>query len=366
MRPHSDLRPTQAEFARELGLDDAVLASDLYIASGGLITLGRAALDVAARTAMPIDVSSTSFADYVAAKAPDFAVGASANDLWVAAVLSHLGVFTRQTGLMALSSIAGEVAGDVDLRDPEGTLMRLRLDGILIPVGAEGPPNALHVPTLLAAKLRRDLSVDTDEDSLVGALVDALVDHLESSHQVDPPVLAETLSLTRRAGLWSQLSRIGESVGLPMFLLAPRQTCSAFGCLPAAALNAAPELSFLSELTDDVLDRSANGLTPAEVRGFVVEETRAGRLRQYFPDAPPGDADGISTDSKKGRGTVSTVRQMMAMAQSGDHLGAATLGRARAGEAKAARARSVIGLFTAIAHFHAAQFQRALSLLHDI
>lgn len=386
MRPHSDLSPTQEDFARELGLTDADFAAELFIASGGRLSLGRTAVEVATRTTMPVDFASPSFADYVAGLTPGFGIGASAGDEWVAAVLSHLGVFTKQTALLALSAMRPEAIGNVDLRDPEGILMRLRLDGVIVATGAASRPQALRVPALLAAKLRHDLRTRTDEDSVVRALVEALTDHLENSQQVDPGMLAEVLDLARRAGLWPQLSRIGETVGLPMFLLASRETCSAFGHLPVAALQAEPELWFFSMLTDDVLDRSTNGLTPSEVQGILVEETRAGRLRQYFPtgtthgDPPPGTAphttavngapaDGMvldtGTPARRG-GSLGIVRRMLTLALAGDHSQAAALGKSWSDDGTPRRAQVVIRLLTAISLFHAAQFQRALSLLYEI
>lgn len=391
MRPHSDQSPTQEDFTRELGLTDAEFAAELFTASGGRLSLSRTAVDVAARTTMPVDFASPSFADYVAGLTPDFGIGASAGDAWVAAVLSHLRVFTKQTALLALSAMSPEAIGNVDLRDSEGILMRLRLEGVLVPTGTVSRPQALQVPALLAAKLRHDLRARTDEDSVVAALVVALIDHMENSQQVDPEILAEALVLARRAGLWFQLGRIGESVGLPMFLVAPREACSAFGHLPVAALQAEPELGFLSMLTDDVLDRSTNGLTPDEVRGILVEETRAGRLRQYFPAsatredplarsahdagspqldngddaAVGGTAFATGAPAHRG-GSIGIVRQMLTFGLAGDHAQAAALGKSWGDDGAPRRTQLLIRLLTAVSLFHAAEFQRSLSLLYEI
>lgn len=380
-----------AEFARALGLHDPEFAARLHSAAGGSLSLGRTAVEAAASVDFAVDLTSRSFADYVAALAPDHALELSAADVWVATVLAHLGAFTQQTALLALTSVGS--APNAELWDAEGILMRLRMAGVIVPAEEVDGGRYLRVPALLAALLRRDVPAE-DEAGLVARLVAVLNDHLESAETVEGPILSDILTLSRRAGLWHELARVSESVGLPMFLLTPSAACTAFAGLPAEALRAEPDLGLHSLLTEDVLARlggtiGARGdgaIGDDQLRQAIVLETRKGRMYELFlasdrhedrkdttdsADAS-GSADGadapggVDRTAEDGVTPLAAVREMTALAAAGRHADAVEFGlgvRVRPG---ARRTQLIIRLLTAISAFHDGRYSTSLSLLHDI
>ncbi|NJC55946.1 response regulator transcription factor [Brevibacterium marinum] len=405
-----------SEFARELGLEEGIMATELFAASGGRLSLGRAAVGViggvfagedASELSVSHDVASSSFADHVAGLAPRLDLGLAQADTCQAAVLSHLGVFTRQTALLVVAMVGSRMAGEMSLRDPEGLLMRLRLEGILVSVDTDDERKLYRIPNLIAGALRRELSKRPAAPSLIAALVSGLADHVENAQIVDAHILDDVLTLARKFEQWSQLARVQESVGLPMFLIAPRATCRAFGHLPTQALVAAPDLRFLAALTDDVLDRLANGSSGADIRDVVVEETRAGRMRAFFPGpgdrgttsprtgpgpSQPSELDGEPVDlhqtgaghlpqagaghvpqaaghllgESAEEGFISTLARLVALTRDERHDEAASLGLAWSAEPHGRWAQMVVRLLTAISLFHSSQFRRSVSILSEL
>lgn len=407
--PASVVAKSPGVFALELGLEDDSAAAGLFAACGGRLELGEVAAaamaDAAAgggawATANVLDeVDSTSFADYVASLAPQIDLGVSESDECLAAVLSYLSIFTRQTALMVVSVAGPRVDGDLGFREPEGVLMRLRMAGMLVLVHADDERKTYRIPSLIAGYLRLQMARLSISSSLIIALVAALADHLESSQVVDAHILDDALTLGRKFGQWQQLARIQESVGLPMFLIAPHAVCTAFGHLPAQALAAVPELGFLANLTDDVLDRLANGSSGEAIRTVVTQETRAGKMRAFFPgyydrernsgfhppvsqtnrepiDEDPHAEPPTSLESTaqaqlslvdSGRADfISTLGRIVALNRGGRHEEAASIGLAWSSQKHGRWAQLVVRLLTAISLFHCAQFRRSVSILGEI
>ncbi|RAF53755.1 hypothetical protein DN546_37250, partial [Burkholderia multivorans] len=152
---------TTADFADALGVADQEFAAELLSASGGDLVLGRTAVEAAASADFAVDLSSRSFADYVASLAPAPALDLSTADVWVARVLARLSSFTEQTALLALTSVPAGV--ETELWDAEGVLMRLRMAGVIVADGESGGRRYLRVPPLLAAAFRRDVAPTEEE-----------------------------------------------------------------------------------------------------------------------------------------------------------------------------------------------------------
>ena len=347
---------TFEDFARELGLNDPVFAAELFSASGGSLSLGKTAVESASLADFIVDLESASFADYVAARSSTLTLGISDRDERAAAVLAHLSPFTNQTALLALSALVSDGEVGIGAQDPDGILLRLRMSGVLVPDGGSGPARRLKIPILIAAKLRHDLAADPSSAEVILELVSVLVTHLEEAANPDVGVLADALVLSRRAGLWSALSRIRDAGGLPMFLLTPRAACIAFGHLPSAARNADPGLGFFAALADDVMDEAADDPSPERIRSAVIAETGPGKMRLRLP------ALGEMIQG----GYIETLRRMIGLQGEGRHGEAAALGSAESTAMRTTRARLVIRLLTAISLFHAAQPRHAVSILHDI
>lgn len=376
---------TTADFAAALGLDDEAFAAALLSASGGDLVLGRTAALAAANADFAVDLSSRSFADYVAALAPAPALDLSTADVWVATVLAHLGSFTEQTALLALSSAPASV--EPELWDAEGVLMRLRMAGVIAADGESDGRRYLRVPPLLAASFRRALD-PAEEAGLISRLVTVLNDHLEGTEAIEPAILSDVLTLARRAGLWHELVRLSESIGLPMFLLTPASASTAFAGMPAEALRAEPELGLLSRLTEDVLsrlgggvgDRPGGAIGEEELRDAVTAETRQGRMRELFVaagSAPqvPGADDGGSPgegppDSARGGAAAATpfetIRAITELAAAGRHAEAVDLGLSARVRPGAKRAQLTIRLLTAISAVHDSRLSKALAILHEV
>lgn len=367
-------------FMRSLGLKDAVWSQQLLSASGGDLVLGRTAVEAAASADFAVDLSSRSFADYVASLAPAPALELSTADVWVARVLAHLSSFTEQTALLALTSVPAGV--ETELWDAEGVLMRLRMAGVIVADGESGGRRYLRVPSLLAAAFRRDVD-PTEEEGLISRLVAVLNDHLESAEAVEPAILSDVLTLARRAGLWHDLLRLSESIGLPMFLLTPASACMAFAGLPAEALRAEPELGLLSRLAEDVLGRLGGGvgegtIREEELREAVAAETRQGRMRELFvssgtaasvrPDDEPekARANGHPAPESDAAGPLETIRAIAELAAAGRHAEAVELGLSARVRPGARRAQLTIRLLTAISAVHDSRLSKALSILHDV
>lgn len=369
------------ELAGELGLDSetlpgfvrncpsmtaAELAVSLHYATGGWVELARTVLDIAQQTALPNDVTSTSFADYVAALSPRLELGLTGRDEWVATVLSHLSSFSKQTAVLALSSIDVEAAGGIRLHDAEGVLMRLQMAGILVAAEEQSGRKHLRIPMFLAAVLRRDATAWETYPRLVADLVGALAGHLENSQVANQRVLSDVLGLARRSGLWSVLIRLQETFGLSMFLLEPRAVCGAYAGLPAEALTSEPELEVMYLLAEELVAHQENEITREAARDILVLETRAGQMGRFFSgDYPPGRSL-AEVDGERLLGGFGTIGRIIELAQSGQHASAASTGLNWSGGTGASRAHLVIRFLTSVSLFHSSEPQRALSILHEI
>lgn len=402
--PASGVAKSPGVFALELGLENDTAAAGLFAACGGHLELGQVAVAAVAGNAawssanMLEEADSTSFADYVASRVPQIDLGVTESDERLAAVLSYLSVFTRQTALMVVSMVGPQVDDDLGSREPEGVLMRLRLAGMLVLVQAEGERRTYRIPSLIAGYLRLRTTSGSASSTLPTALVAALADHLETSQVIDAHILEDALTLARKFEHWQALSRIQESVGLPMFLIAPRAACTAFGHLPAQALMTTPELGFFANLTDDVLDRLANGSSGEDIRVVMARETRAGRMRAFFPSfhdrersgnfrlptphrdhvfgaegasvVPMFDASAAERDDplmSSGRADfISTLSRIIALTREDRHEEASAIGLAWSSKKHGRWAQLVVRLLTAIGFFHCSQFRRSVSILSEI
>ncbi|MFC9442053.1 MULTISPECIES: helix-turn-helix transcriptional regulator [Brevibacterium] len=359
-----------AGFARELGLESDEFAAELFAASAGCLALGRIAAAAAARVDHSVDPTSRSFADYVAAQAPPLDLGLSAEDLWVATVLSHLGAFTERTALFALASVPPPADLGSGPPDPEGVLMRLRMSGVVADAGTDGGRRLLRVPALLAASLRRSAAAadsGSETAGLLTHLVPALVDHLETAEAIDAQVLADVLDLARRARHWDVLVRLADSVGLPMFLLAPQAACAAYGGLPPEAMTVEPDLALMARIAEDIIDLLGGDFDQARLQEALIGETRTGRLRELcflaVPDtAAPPQPQAIATEVGPG----SVLRDMSALVAAGRHSEAADLGLSARIRPGAKRAQLTIRLVAAICAFHDGDVARARAILHDV
>lgn len=368
---HPDRRRGPDEYARELGLADSDLTGTefdgvLYRASGGWTCLARTVLEIAARTELPEDVTSTSFADYVVGLAPRPDLELTVCDERAAAVLSHMTSFSKQVALLSLSSVSSAGLCDSSLRDSEGILMRLRMAGVLV-TGDDGfGRKHLFIPPLVAAALRRSAADWENHRAVIEDLVGALTDHLENSQAVSPQILADVVDLARRNGLWSVLVRLQEIFGLSMFLLAPRAVCEAYAGLPAQALDREPELVVMFQLADALATRQSGGITYEGTRTALSEDSQSGRMLRLFSDDRALGITPIANGPESSAGSFSMVRRILDLARAGDHAMAAEAGLHWSGEARSRRAELVIRLLTAISMFHSSEPRRALSVLHEI
>lgn len=350
--------------------DDSLTADELFDASGGFVSLARAAIDIAESTGLVDDVGSRSFADFVAVGTPMPEVGLAEDDQQAAVVLSHLfSSFTKSTALLALSSLRTESAELTVVRDPDGALMRLQMAGVLARSVAESGGKRLRVPTLLAGKLRQMASGDTESVNLVTDLVSTLVCHIESSRSVDEAILADVLTLARRNGQWHALGRLYGSLGLTVLLRAPQAACSAYAGLPKVALECEVELELLAQLTDQLQMQLREGVVTHEsMRRALVKETGPDRLSELLAERvvtslPASEGDGHPVAEA---GYHQMVRQLLALAQSGRHAEAALLGTAWANRSSAGQSRQVVRLLAAVSQYHASQPRKALAMLREI
>src|SRR5699024_9043139 len=139
-----------------------------------------------------------------------------------AAFLAQRSAVTETTALQALTAVADDRLGGLGIRDREGVSDRLRFSRVVTVVEDAAPRTPLKVQALHAAKRRRDLDSAAGAGPVVASLLDVLVEHMESTGILEAELLGDVLLLARSGGHWSQLLRIAEAVGVPMFLLAPR------------------------------------------------------------------------------------------------------------------------------------------------
>lgn len=348
----------------------------LFDASGGRVDLARTVVEVLRDQALPQDLSLTSFADYVAALAPPSTLGLSEPDHRVAALLSHLSGFTKRTALQAMASLPA-AARDGGIRDGESVLMRLRMAGVVVHAeahsevgiseargaGAGGDRNRLRVPGLLAARLRIDLAARADHEEIIERLVESLVEQLENAQAIDSDLLADALKLSRRSGLWTTLVKLQETFGLSMFLLVPRASCTAFTGLPVEALDAEPDLGFISQVAESLMEDLAEGIDRTAMRGALAALTHPGQMRKHFPGSASAIGGSVPANEVD---YFETLRGIVRLAGQGRHAEAAALGLAWSARSKGRRAHLVIRFLTAVSLFHSAQPHRALSILHEI
>jgi DNA-binding CsgD family transcriptional regulator len=368
-----DPRRSLEDFAAELGFFDmdpvdADLCGRLWTACAGRARFAESVLRAAADAGVTVDPDSASFSDWVVGLCPRVSLSLGPGDEAAAAVLAQLSAVTETTALQALTAVADDLLGGLGISDPEGVIDRLRSSGVVTVVEDEVRGTLLKVPTLLAAKLRRDL--DSAAGPVVASLLDVLVEHMESTGTLEAELLGDVLLLARSGGHWAQLLRIAEAVGIPMFLLAPRSSCTAFRLLPPRARAAGPGLEFFGTLAEDIAS-GADGCGADGIRAAAVAQTGPGLLRSRLPGAGAGIdsvdsiADVVGRWEQRGESLIA-IRSMIGLADAGRHVEAASVGMTAAPMVRSVRARSVIRLLTAIALHHAAEHRRALSILNEI
>lgn len=359
-----DPRRSHEDFASALGLvRPSLIGTDmsrrLWIACAGRVGFAASVLEVAAAANVPVEPESPSFADWAAGLCPRLRLSLGPGDETAAAVLAQLSAVSQSTAVRALTAVAGDLLGGNGISDSEGVIARLCSSGILSVDDSHG--RQLRVPILLAAKLRHDFRTDLGSVSVVDSLLEALIEHLESAGPQDAALLGDVLLLARRGSHWTQLLRVAEAVGLPVFLLAPREACTAFGLLPSGARAAESGLEFFGTLADDIASSAAE-LSPDGVRVVVAAQTGPGMLRSRLPGT---SSDNVCDGSEAG-GCIGAVQAMIGLADAGRHNDAAVLGLRTSATISSVRAKCVIRLLTAVALHHAAQSRRALSILHEI
>jgi len=370
-----DPRRSLEDFAAELGFFeadpvDADLCGRLWTACAGRARFAEAVLRAAADAGVTVDPDSASFSDWVVELCPRVSLSLGPGDEAAAAVLAQLSAVTETTALQALTAVADDLLGGLGISDPEGVIDRLRSSGVVTVVEDEVRGTLLKVPTLLAAKLRRDLDSAAGAGPVVASLLDVLVEHMESTGILEAELLGDVLLLARSGGHWSQLLRIAEAVGVPMFLLAPRSSCTAFRLLPPRARATGPGLEFFGTLAEDIAS-SADASSADGLRAAAVAQTGPGLLRSRLPgtgagvDSVDSIADEVGRWDQRGESLIA-IRSMIGLADAGRHVEAASVGMTAAPMVRSVRARSVIRLLTAIALHHAAEHRRALSMLNEI
>ncbi|MGJ5725779.1 LuxR C-terminal-related transcriptional regulator [Brevibacterium sp. H602] len=370
-----DPRLSLGDFIVELessgvGPVDSELCHLLWTECAGRARFAEAVLRAAATAGVTVDPGSAAFADWVVELCPRLSLELGAGDTAAASILAQLSAVSETTALRALTAVADDLLGGIGVNDPEGVLVRLHSSGILTRADDQVRGSLLQVPSLIAAKLRHELATTAGGGSAVAALLEVLIEHMESAGAVEPELLSDVLLLARHGGYWTQLLRVTEAVGIPMFLLTPRTACTAFRLLPPKIRANWPGLEFFGTLAEDI-DADSAAADPARIRAAAIRHTGPGLLRSRLPailgaSAPGEDEsgeirpDGLSVD------VVGTVRQMIGLADSGRHGDAAELGIRAAAKMPSVRGRSVVRLLTAIALHHATQSRRALSLLNEI
>ncbi|HLS33829.1 MAG TPA: hypothetical protein VK039_09590, partial [Brevibacterium sp.] len=328
-----DPRRSLEDFAAELGFFDmdpvdADLCGRLWTACAGRARFAESVLRAAADAGVTVDPDSASFSDWVVGLCPRVSLSLGPGDEAAAAVLAQLSAVTETTALQALTAVADDLLGGLGISDPEGVIDRLRSSGVVTVVEDEVRGTLLKVPTLLAAKLRRDL--DSAAGPVVASLLDVLIEHMESTGTLEAELLGDVLLLARGGGHWSQLLRIAEAVGIPMFLLAPRSSCTAFRLLPPRARAAGPGLEFFGTLAEDIAS-SADGCGADGIRAAAVAQTGPGLQRSRLPGAGAGIdsvdsiADVVGRWEQRGESLIA-IRSMIGLADAGRHVEAASVG----------------------------------------
>ncbi|SMX90929.1 response regulator transcription factor [Brevibacterium linens] len=369
-----DPRRDFGDFAVELdtvgiGSVDPELCHRLWTECAGRARFAEAVLRAAAAAGVSVDPESTAFADWVVELCPRLSLALGSGDTAAASVLAQLSAVSETTAVRALTAVADDLLGGIGIHDPEGVLIRLRSSGILTRFEDSARGTLLKVPTLIAAKLRHDLRAEVSAEPVVASLLDVLVDHMESAGLVEPELLSDVLLLARHGGHWSQLLRVCEAVGMPMFLLTPRTSCTVLRVLPLKARTSRPGLAFFGSLAEDITADAADD-SPARIRAAVIRHTGPGMLRSRLP-GKLGDSE-LNVEKEESRpgemlvDVIGTVWQLIRLADAGRHGEAAELGIRASAEMRSARARSVVRLLTAIALHHAAEPRRALSVLNEI
>ncbi|WP_413333201.1 response regulator transcription factor [Brevibacterium sp. GP-SGM9] len=348
---------------------DTDLCRRLWTECAGRARFAEAVLRAAAAAGVSVDPESSVFADWVVELCPRLSLALGSGDTAAASVLAQLSAVSETTAVRALTAVADDLLGGIGIHDPEGVLIRLRSSGILTRSEDSARGTLLQVPTLIAAKLRLDLRAEVGAASVVAALLEVLIEHMESAGMVEPELLGDVLLLARNGGHWSQLLRVCEAVGIPMFLLTPRTACTVLRVLPLKARTGRPGLEFFGTLADDITADAADD-TPARIRAAVIRHTGPGMLRSRLPgklgDSEPNVEEEEARPGETTVDAIGTVRQLIGLADSGRHDEAAEMGIRAAAKIRSVRARSVVRLLTAIALHHAAQPRRALSVLNEI
>lgn len=387
-----DPRRSQGDFLVELeasgtGPVDAELCKRLWVECAGRARFAAAVLGAAGSAGVPVEPETEAFADWVAELCPPLNLGLGAGDASAAAVLAQLSTMSETTALRVLTAVSDDLLGGTGIHDPESAVDRLEANGILIRMNDPQLGTRLQIPTLIAAKVRHDLAAKTGSGPVVASLLDVLIDHMESAGTVDADLLGDVLLLARHGGHWALLNRVTEAVGIPMFLLTPRTTCTAFRLLPPKIRVAWPILEFFGTLAEDIIS-AAPEMSPAGIRAAIVKTTGPGLLRPRlrgdsidddssfrsppdpFPSASacaePLQTAVESSPVRRPADFIGTVCTMIRLADAGRHGEAAELGRRAAETIRSARGRSIIRLLTAIAFHRTASPRRALSLLNEI
>lgn len=354
----------------ELRPVDTDLCHRLWIECAGRVRFAGAVLHAASVAGVSVDPESTAFADWVVELCPRVPLSLGPGDTAAASVLAQLSAVSEATAVRALTAVSDDLLGGVGISDPESVLFRLRSSGILTRVEDPARGSLLQVPTLIAAKLRHDLDTEVGAASVVAALLDVLIEQMESSGTAEPELLSDVLLLARHGGHWSQLMRVAEAVGIPMFLLTPQASCTAFRLLPLKVRTAWPGLEFYGALADDITADTADD-TPSRIQAAVIRQTGPGMLRSRLPGINNAlesfvEGDGDLRPDESQVDVIGIVRQLIGLADFGRHDEAAELGAYVAQKIRSARGRSIIRLLTAIALHHSAEPRRALSLLNEI
>ncbi len=370
-----DPRLSLGDFIVELeasgaGPADTDLCRRLWTECAGRARFAEAVLRAAAAAGVSVDPESSVFADWVVELCPRLSLALGSGDTVAASVLAQLSAVSETTAVRALTAVADYLLGGIGIHDPEGVLIRLLSSGILTRFEDSARGTLLQVPTLIAAKLRHDLRAEVGAAPVVADLLEVLIEHMESAGMVEPELLGDVLLLARHGGHWSQLLRVCEAVGIPMFLLTPRTACTVLRVLPVKARVGRPGLEFFGTLAEDITADAADD-TPARIRTAVVRHTGSGVLRSRLPgklgDSEPNvEAEEEARPGEKSVDVIGTVRQLIGLADAGRHDEAAEMGIRAAAKMRSVRARSVVRLLTAIALHHAAEPRRALSVLNEI
>src|SRR5699024_2557075 len=159
-------------------------------------------------------------------------------------------------------------------------------------------------------------------------------------------LLGDVLLLARSGGHWSQLLRIAEAVGVPMFLLAPRSSCTAFRLLPPRARATGPGLEFFGTLAEDIAS-SADASSADGLRAAAVARVGRGLQRARVRDTGSGAGAGDSLAGEVGRGVqrgggLIARSAVGGLADAGRHLEAASAGMPAGPMVRGVLVRSVI------------------------